>query len=472
MKGESIKIMTSPLPSSSDIASPVQHLKVLDSVQPGPSSEYAHSPSEGTLAQVASPVKVVLLIGEAGAGKSTFLCYMANYFLGGSLNSLKALIPNRLYRTTNGAGFEGNRLDDMEVRQTRNCFTYSILRENVEFCFIDTPGLSNTSNSYTQLVDSQSIDTILTAACQAGQLHAVVLVVNGSMSRLSATICNALQRITENYPDVLPNNLIVTFTNCSGSSENFDQESLPFPPKKICVLNHTNYCPFLDGGTEESLEQKELRWTQSMGKMKEILELIDVLTPQRTQIFPQILESGNAVNSPELLALEDIPKQTIIINIPTQPKIQESTIIPELIQENIETKNVCPDKLKLEEVKAEAHDSAFQHPQYQQLYPDSADTDSYTVSKAEKVQLPDSVSSKSVLVMGETGAGKSTFINYVANFFLGTNMDSIKVMIPNKIIKTTVDKDFVDYGEINPDDLADSQRSTCTTYCFRKDKVE
>ena len=56
------------------------------------------------------------------------------------------------------------------------------------------------------------------AASQAGELHAIILVINAYALKLTIKMKTALQRIAGNYPDVLRNNMLVTYTNTSAAT--------------------------------------------------------------------------------------------------------------------------------------------------------------------------------------------------------------------------------------------------------------
>jgi len=280
--------------------------------------------------------RTVLLMGETGIGKSTFVNYVANYFLGGNLDSLKVAIPNRLYRTSNVAGVERHsetNLDDVTVSQTRHCTTYSFHKHQAEFRCIDTPGLSCTSNSATNHADDESISAILTAANQAGELHAIILIINGTAARLTVNVQNALQRISGNCPDVLLNNIIVVFTNCNSSSKNFDEAFLPFPPQKTFVMNNSAFCSHPSTWNEDNRDLQELNWKQSMRKVGEIVEFVDQLAPQSTLVFQEILNIRNVIKHLVLWASEEIPKKQTIEEVFTALERQMSTIEFDLTRE-------------------------------------------------------------------------------------------------------------------------------------------
>ncbi|CAF3373527.1 unnamed protein product [Rotaria socialis] len=69
-----------------------------------------------------------------------------------------------------------------------------------------------------------------------------------------------------------------------------------------------------------------------------------------------------------------------------------------------------------------------------------------------------------VLVIGETGSGKSTFINYLTNYFRGGSLQNIKVAIPSKY-RPVITEQFA-HCENNIKDTTQSKTDMCNQYIF------
>jgi predicted GTPase len=82
----------------------------------------------------------VLLLGETGSGKSTFINYLLNYFKKGSIENLRIAIPTRYLAATET--FRTSELDvhDVTKSKTSECTHYHFGKYN----FIDSPGFSDT----------------------------------------------------------------------------------------------------------------------------------------------------------------------------------------------------------------------------------------------------------------------------------------------------------------------------------------
>ena len=91
----------------------------------------------------------VLVIGETGSGKSTFINYLTNYFRNGSLQNIKVAIPSK-YRSVITEQFSHceNNLKDTTQSKTDMCNQYIYIDitspAQKQYLFLDTPGLSDT----------------------------------------------------------------------------------------------------------------------------------------------------------------------------------------------------------------------------------------------------------------------------------------------------------------------------------------
>ncbi|CAF1671726.1 unnamed protein product, partial [Didymodactylos carnosus] len=89
--------------------------------------------------------------------KSTFINYLANLFFDGSLTNLKVAIPTKYLSTNLNYLHNEDDLDDETKSKTLNCQCYTFQIENVNFNFIDTPGISDTGG---YLQDNENVDKI------------------------------------------------------------------------------------------------------------------------------------------------------------------------------------------------------------------------------------------------------------------------------------------------------------------------
>ncbi|KXJ71472.1 hypothetical protein RP20_CCG020444 [Aedes albopictus] len=71
-----------------------------------------------------------------------------------------------------------------------------------------------------------------------------------------------------------------------------------------------------------------------------------------------------------------------------------------------------------------------------------------------------------VILLGETGSGKSTLINYFTNYFHNGTLENLKIAIPTKHHVATED---LKHHEYNVQDTSKSKTRACAVYNFRKE---
>ncbi|RGB32829.1 hypothetical protein C1646_743704 [Rhizophagus diaphanus] len=129
----------------------------------------------------------ILLLGGTGTGKSTIINMMANYFLGGTLENPKVVIPTKYFKVTENAFGRNDteaKVGDVTRSQTTKCCNYEFKHpENpsCNFVFIDTPGMSDT-NGIEQ--DDKNIQEIINTAIDAGSLTAIIIIASGGKCKV------------------------------------------------------------------------------------------------------------------------------------------------------------------------------------------------------------------------------------------------------------------------------------------------
>ena len=157
-----------------------------------------------------------MLLGETGAGKSTFINYLYNYAKKHDFDSREIIIPNKHFRGDSSISHNENDIGNNAESKTTQSKPYEFIPA---FSFLDTPGLGDTRGI---AQDQKNIDNIIQNACNADLIHAIILIVNGSTSRFTSQMEYVLKKICGFFPDEFQKNLIVVFTNANKAQCNFE----------------------------------------------------------------------------------------------------------------------------------------------------------------------------------------------------------------------------------------------------------
>ncbi|CAF2727785.1 unnamed protein product [Rotaria sp. Silwood2] len=76
-----------------------------------------------------------------------------------------------------------------------------------------------------------------------------------------------------------------------------------------------------------------------------------------------------------------------------------------------------------------------------------------------------------VVIIGETGTGKSTLINYLTNLFYDGSLTNLKIAIPTRYLKSNMSSIMSEHHENFLDDITRCKTSQCTKYQFKIQQV-
>ena len=177
----------------------------------------------------------ILLIGQTGAGKTTFINMMVNIIGGVDYeDERKIAISQKLELSSYGGeqsktisldcnidefkGLQSEVHSDQSSSQTQMPSVYKILDKstNKQLTVIDTPGLSDTEGLKK---DQEHINNILSYLISIGGVNTICLVHKASQARFSNSLALAVTNIKEMFTQDCINNFIVCLTDCSDPSQ-------------------------------------------------------------------------------------------------------------------------------------------------------------------------------------------------------------------------------------------------------------
>ena len=165
----------------------------------------------------------MLLIGETGSGKTSFLNLLWNCGTVQALGGVYDYDKLETFRRFNDMSLENAASRKMESK-TNGAKLYDVQLGKLKVGLIDTPGFGD-SRGMKQ--DKQNVEKIIVALKDEEFVNCVCLIINGRQSRTSATLKYVMSEITAILPKEILGNIIVVFSNTSDPLElNFDLKEL------------------------------------------------------------------------------------------------------------------------------------------------------------------------------------------------------------------------------------------------------
>ncbi|XP_022805035.1 uncharacterized protein LOC111342248 isoform X2 [Stylophora pistillata] len=187
----------------------------------------------------------ILILGETGVGKSTWINGIANYLKHSSLQAAMAdrqftvLIPFRFaYTSEEGEGIDVSFGSDAnEILATGQSATqspreYMFETDNAKFHLIDTPGIGDCRGTDK---DKENFDNTLAFLTIYDKIHAVVVLLKPNNARLTVAFKFCVLELLTHLHKSLESNIIFAFTNSRGT---FYQPGDTLPVLKELLAKH------------------------------------------------------------------------------------------------------------------------------------------------------------------------------------------------------------------------------------------
>ncbi|CAE6480384.1 unnamed protein product [Rhizoctonia solani] len=183
-------------------------------------------------------VLTILLIGETGSGKTSFMSLLLNLFQGNGPFELK---DRHFLEAQSGL--------DRSQSQTTEARLYSFTAANgVRVEILDTPGLADTRGIEEDKKHKERICCAIRDLVT--MIDGILIVANGRVERLTVATDYTLNTLATLFPRSIVSNIGIIFTSvgASGAGLNFQMNSLPSELQKVqhwCIDNplslHKNY---------------------------------------------------------------------------------------------------------------------------------------------------------------------------------------------------------------------------------------
>jgi len=278
----------------------------------------------------------VLLIGESGVGKSTWINAFGNYCSFGSLEeAAKAggLFPipstvtdpqtrKQITICTEGKLQSPKQITTAVTRKPKE-YVFRHVNTNTVINLIDTPGLLDADTS-THDTYKEHVDNILNVLLAYQEIHAIFILIKANVTRLTDVFQYTLTAIFKRLDKSACNNVIFIFTHAASANFKIDktqsvlmqflkENSLPIalPPEKptsYCFENDTvkylAVCKNNISHDEDDEEDAQRSWRRSVASTNELLYYLCSLKPHSLTVMMSINDATHMVSVVSKLALD------------------------------------------------------------------------------------------------------------------------------------------------------------------------
>ncbi|CAG8711140.1 28499_t:CDS:2, partial [Racocetra persica] len=279
----------------------------------------------------------ILLLGETGVGKSTFINAFANYLIFESLEqaksgNMKVLIPSKFIITDNnydektiaiGENDQNEQFENIGMSATQNCKCHVFHTANKVIKLIDTPGIGDTRGIDQ---DARNFENILTHVSHYRYLNGICILLKPNNARLTLVFKYCILALLTHLARSAKDNIIFCFTNSRGTFYRPGDTLTPLKKHlndlynvsgvEIKVQKDTTYCfdnesfRFLAASKKNVQFENETKnfadsWEKSVNESKRLLRYITSRPPHKVK---DTLSLNNARKVVKLLIkpLEDI----------------------------------------------------------------------------------------------------------------------------------------------------------------------
>nr|XP_022904736.1 uncharacterized protein LOC111416864 [Onthophagus taurus] len=270
----------------------------------------------------------ILILGETGVGKSTFINAFSNYINFPTLDdaleaeSIHALIPSKF--TITDANFnthiiefgnDKNESFNLGESSTQTCRSYSFETDDVIIRLIDTPGIGDTRGV---TKDQENFENLLLYLGEFTDINAIVIMLKPNDSRLTVLFEYCIKQLLSSLERSAIDNIVFLFTNARATFYNPGDTVGPLrqvlkeiketPPNMDIPFTQTNtFCldneafRFLLAKLQNAEFSDRIKrsfydsWDNSVSASKRLLQYVVGLKPHKIQNTISVMDARRSI---------------------------------------------------------------------------------------------------------------------------------------------------------------------------------